>query len=198
MTAVTDGVDAIMDPILAVFQDQFNTDIEGRAVTAYLRGSAEMIAWGKANLPGVALPFEGPPIQQAIDYAQKRGAELVTGMNGETKRRLGQVVSDGIKNKRGVDGLARDIRGAFDDMARDRSKTIARTETADALEQAFMDRSNDLGVTGKEWIPIAPLDEDCLDNAAAGVIKINATFPSGHERPPAHPNCVCALAPVMI
>jgi hypothetical protein len=74
---------------------------------------------------------------------------------------------------------------------------IARTETADALEQAFMDRSKAMGVTGKEWITHDPCPI-CEENGAEGVVPIDHIFSSGDERPPAHPNCRCALAPVMI
>lgn len=198
MTIVSDGVDDMLDPILAVFDEPLTVRVEGRAVTAYLKGSAEMISWGRTLGLDRPIMFEGPPIDQAVQYARQRSAQLVTGLNEETKRRLAQVISDGIVNKRGIPGLSRDIRAMFDDMSRSRAETIARYETSDSLQQAFMDRSHDMGVTGKEWIEIAPEDEDCVGNAAAGVIPINEDFPSGHARPPAHPRCVCALAPVMI
>lgn len=198
MTVVTDSVDDMLDPILAVFDAPLNFQVEGRAVTAYLKGSAEMISWGRTLGLDRPILFEGPPIDQAVQYARTRSAQLVTGLNEETKRRLAQVISDGIVNKRGIAGLGRDIRAMFDDMSKVRAETIARFETSDSLQQAFIDRSHDMGVTGKEWIEIAPEDQDCLGNAAAGVVKINDPFPSGHQRPPAHPNCVCALAPVMI
>lgn len=195
---IADDVDAMMDPILRLFDAMLVTSVEGHAVTAYLRGSSEVVAWAKGALPGAGLPFEGPPISQAVDYAAKRGATMVTQMGEETKRRLAQTISDGIKNKRGIDGLARDIRNTFDDMAKHRPRLIARTETSEALEEAFLDRSNDLGVTGKESIPVAPVDADCLDNANAGLIPLKDAFPSGHQRPPYHPNCKCALAPGML
>jgi len=33
----------------------------------------------------------------------------------------------------------------------------------------------------------------CLENAAVGPIPVQATFPSGHRVPPAHPSCRCAV-----
>ncbi len=129
ITIVTDSVDAMLDPILGTFNGPLTTTIGGQAVTAYLSGSAEMVAWGNANLAGGAqLPFEGPPIQEAIDYARQQGAKIVTGIDDQTKRRLAQVISDGIKNKRGIPGLTRDIRDMFDSMATNRANLIARTE----------------------------------------------------------------------
>ena len=107
------------------------------------------------------------------------------------------VIENGIKEKRGIPGLARDIRKQFEDMSRSRAEMIARTETADTLEQAFVDRSKAMGVTGKQWVTHDPC-EICEANEAEGVVPIDHVFSSGHERPPAHPNCRCALAPVMM
>ena len=154
-----------------------------------------------SNQYGKPILYEGPPMEQAIRYADERCARLVTQMADETRQRLAHTVSDAIKNKRGVDGLARDLRKTFDDMSRYRSRMIARTETADALEQAFMDRSEAMGVNGKEWIFYGGDCDICADCAAQGVVPID--FEYAHDgpdpkRPPAHPNCQCALAPAMI
>jgi SPP1 gp7 family putative phage head morphogenesis protein len=136
-------------------------------------------------------------MQDAINYAKTHTATLIKGLNEETTERMRVTIENAIREKRGIDGLARDIRKQFDDMSRVRSETIARTETADALEQSFMDRSKDMGVTGKEWVVTEPC-EICQANGDAGVIPINDIFPSGDLRPPAHPRCRCALAPVML
>ena len=191
----------IIEPILKTFRAKLVTDLIGQHVLAYLAGSAELVSWGVTK-GGRPILYEGPPMQQAIDYAQKHCATLVTNMDTETKRLIAQTVSDGIKNKRGIPGLARDLRKQFEamyrtDMPGSRARVIARTETADALEQGFMDRSKDMGVTGKEWVVTDPC-EICEGNEAEGVVKINHVFSSGDLRPPAHPNCRCALAPVML
>jgi SPP1 gp7 family putative phage head morphogenesis protein len=188
----------MLDPLLSVFKGQIQANVTGRLVLAYLRGSAQMVEWGRTVTTDRPIFFEGPPMQQAIDYANKHCAQLVTRMDQETKNRLAQVVADAIERKAGVDGLARDIRREFSAMTRDRSELIARTETADALEQSFMDRSKDLGVTGKEWVVASDPCDICRENGDAGAIGINEEFPSGDQRPPAHPACVCALAPVML
>ncbi len=190
-------IDALLDPVLAAFDATLTATVAGHTVTAYLQGSAELTSWGR-TAAGRPLVFEGPPIRQATDYARDRGARLVTGMNEETKRRLGGVISRGIDNKRGIDGIARDLRQTFDDMTMHRSQLIARTETSEALQSAFLERSESMGVTGKESIPVAPVDADCLMNADAGVIPMEDAFPSGHDRPPYHPACKCALAPSIL
>ena len=195
--SLPEDINDFFDPILRTFSDSLQIRIQGYLATAYIRGSAQMIEWGRTKTTNKPIYFEGVPMRQAIDYASKHTATLIKGLNEETADRMRTVISNAIKEKRGIDGLARDIRKQFDDMSKVRSQTIARTETADALESSFMDRSKDLGVTGKEWIVTEPC-EICAANADAGVIPINDPFPSGDDRPPAHPNCMCALAPVML
>ena len=191
-------IDDFLDPLLRTISERLEAELVGELTDIYLSGSAEMTTWGQ-TVGGRPIAFEGPPIEDAINYAQKHGARLVTNMNDETKRRLGKVVSDGIKNKRGIDGIARDLRGTFDDMSRHRSKLIARTETADALSNAALDRGKDMGITHKEWITVgdSAVSDECAGNEAQGVIKMNQVFSSGAMAPPEHPNCRCALAPSM-
>ena len=193
MSEITD----LLDPIIDAFSSSLTANVAGHTTEGYLAGSAQMIAWGRRTLPPFTLPFEGPPMEQAIRYANRHAATAVRGINEETRRRLAQVIGDGIKNKRGIPGLTADIRKTFTDMKANRAPVIARTESADALEQAFMDRSKDMGVTGKRWVTFNPC-EICEANEAEGDVPIDHTFSSGDERPPAHPNCRCALAPVML
>jgi len=196
MTLASD-LDNFLDPILAAFSDSLQARLNGYVATAYLRGSAQMVQWGRTKLTNRPIFFEGPPIQEAIDYATKHCATLVTGLNEETKARLAKVIGNAIEEKRGIPGLARDIRNSFDDMNKARSEMIARTETCDALEQAFLDRADDMGITGKEWVTYDPCGI-CEDNEAEGIVPIDHIFSSGHGSPPAHPSCRCALAPVML
>uniref|UniRef100_A0A6M3LV99 Putative capsid morphogenesis protein n=1 Tax=viral metagenome TaxID=1070528 RepID=A0A6M3LV99_9ZZZZ len=192
MTVQSD-IDGIIDPLLATFSARRLTSIQGELVSIYVSGTAQMTKWA-------GLPFEGPPAKAATDFAKKRGAELVTKMDEETKRRLGNVISEGIKNKRGVPGIARDIRKTFTDMTKYRSELISRTETANALGEAFTDRGKGLGVTGKEWVTVGDdrVSLECQDNEAQGVIPFDQEFRSGHMTPPQHPACRCAAAPVML
>lgn len=43
--------------------------------------------------------------------------------------------------------------------------------------------------------PEQPCCTDCDDNALAGPVPAGDAFPTGHDRPPAHPGCRCVLAP---
>jgi len=196
MTLPTD-INGFIDPILSAFVDNLQYRMNGYLVTAYLKGSAQMLEWGRTKITDIPIYYEGPPMQQAMNYANKHTATLIKGLNDETRDLMRQTIENAVKEKRGIDGLARDLRKTFDDMSKVRSQVIARTETCDALENAFMDRAKDMGVSGKEWIVTDPCPI-CEDNGNAGAIALNDAFPSGDLRPPAHPNCRCALAPVML
>ena len=195
--SLSSDINDFLDPILRTFEANLRTRVQGHLVASYLRGSSEMLEWGRTMTTDMPIYYEGPPMRQALAYAQKRTAVLVKGLNNETRDQMRGVIENAIKQKRGIPGLSRDLRNQMDDMTKVRAKMIARTETCDALESAFMDRAKDLKVTGKEWVVTDPCPI-CEDNGNAGVIPIDKPFPSGDMRPPAHPNCRCALAPVML
>ena len=138
--------------------------------------------------------------RKAVTWAEKRGAKLVTLMDEETKKRLAHTISKGIENKRGIPGLARDIRGEFTDMGKYRSELIARTETSNALSQASLDRMKDMDIDGKEWVTAGDdrVSPECRGNEAEGIIPVNQAFSSGVMVPPQHPSCRCAIAPARL
>ena len=190
----------LLEPILAVFRGRLALSLQHHAILAYLRGSAQMVEFGRTLKTDRPIYFEGPPMQQAINYANKHAAQLVTKMDAETKDRLAKVIGDAIQNKRGIDGLARDIRKEFADMTNARSELIAKTETRDALFHASQERMEAMGVTGKEWILGSGGEEgncdDCRGNAQAGVIPVGQEFPVPQYE--IHPGCTCAVAPAML
>ena len=189
-------VNNILNPLLAAFDSKLEADIAGQLTETYISGQAEMITWGKTK-GGIPIAYEGPPISQAVKWAEKYTATLVTGLDEETKRRLAYTISQGIKNKRGVPGLARDIKNTFADMTRFRSQLIARTETASALSQASLDTMKDMGIGGKEWVTVGDdrVSDECLANEAQGVIAVDKSFTSGPMAPPQHAACRCSVAP---
>jgi hypothetical protein len=197
--AGTGEANDIMAPILRMFRAKLLTDLVGQHVTAYLSGSAQLTSWGSTQR-GIPIAYEGPAIQHAIDYAQRHCAELVTNMDEESRRLIAETVSNAIENKRGIPGLARDLRNQFADMTRYRSELIAKSETRDALFHASQDRMEAMGVTGKEWILGSGGREGnceyCKRNADAGIIPIEEEFPTPQYE--IHPGCTCAIAPAMI
>ncbi len=193
-------VDNILDPILAAFSEPLESEISGQLAETYLSGQAEMITWGKTK-GGVPIAYEGPPISQAVSWAKAHSATLVTQMAEETQRRLALTISNGIAQKRGIPGLARDIKNTFDDMTRYRSQLIARTETSNALSTASLDSMADMGIDGKEWVTSGSTfsqEDECGENEAEGVIPVNQVFSGGVMAPPQHPDCECVIAPARL
>ena len=109
-------IDDILEPVLKSLSTEFAARLAKRSIVAYLSASAELMSWGRTKLSDKPIFFEGPPVQQAIDYARAHSARLVKGLDDVTRDRLKTVIADAINNKRGVEGLARDLRREFDDM----------------------------------------------------------------------------------
>jgi SPP1 gp7 family putative phage head morphogenesis protein len=85
-------------------------------------------------------------------------------------------------------------------FSKDRAMTIARTETNFAASQGALEGYKASGVVeGKLWLTAEDdlVSEECEANADAGVIGLDEDFPSGDDAPPVHPNCRCAIAPVV-
>lgn len=192
-------IDSALDPLLAGFDDKLQADIAGQIAETHVSGTAEMVTWGKTKAD-VPIAYEGPPIQGAIDWAGKHSATLVKGIDEETKKRLAHTISQGIEQKRGIPGLARDIRNTFSDMSKHRSELIARTETANALSTASLESMSDMGIDGKEWITAGDdlVSDECSGNEAEGVIPVNQEFSGGVMAPPQHPDCRCTISPARL
>lgn len=72
---------------------------------------------------------------------------------------------------------------------------IAVTEQRRAVSAATMERFTTQGMTQMTWHTVDPCPT-CAENSGQ-TRTIGASFPSGHEAPPAHPYCRCGLLPVV-
>jgi SPP1 gp7 family putative phage head morphogenesis protein len=157
----------------------------------------------------------------ATSYARDRSAELV-GMrydelgrlvenaNAEwaiddtTRDFLRTSVADAIAGGWSNDKLASEIADSYG-FSEERAMTIARTETQMAANAGALNGYKASGVVErKQWVTAEDdlVEEDCLDNAAAGpngdgVLALDDEYPSGDDAPPAHPNCRCVIVPVV-
>lgn len=189
----------IVDPILATLRTTLFDRLNNQLLAIWVSGSAEVVTWGQTKA-GIPIAYEGPPIQGAIDWAKKHSATLVKGIDEETKKRLAYTIKQGVETKRGIPGLARDIRTTFSDMSKHRSELIARTETAEALSKASLDTMEDMGIDGKEWVTAGDdlVSPECEGNENEGVIPVGQTFSGGVMAPPQHPDCRCTIAPARL
>ena len=171
---------------------------------------------GKKALAQVGITDQGitgQVHQEAVDYAAERAAELVgKKYHGEilvdnptpgwsikesTRDMLRSTIGQALDEGWSSDRLASEIEdnAAF---SATRAETIARTELAFANTNGAMQGYRASGVvTGKVWLLGEEACDECQGNADAGEIGIDESFPSGDDAPPAHPNCVCDVAPVV-
>jgi hypothetical protein len=155
---------------------------------------------------------------RAVAYARDRAAELVGrrfnaagdlvdnpdadwSIDDGTRDMLRDVITDGLADNLGADEIAEQIAGSFAFSA-ERADMIARTEIA---------RANSAGSIASYRIARDEADVDvkkawilgdnpcaiCQENADAGAIDLDDEFPSGDDAAPAHPNCECAVTPVV-
>lgn len=135
----------------------------------------------------------------AVDYALTRAGDLIDPITQTTKdglrRLIGQALVDGWSGRQLADAIE-----ASDLFSADRAARIASYELAQATSQGNLAAWQRSGVAmGKKWLigNLHDADDECDENVAAGVIPLDALFPSGHDAPPAHPNCACVVVPVV-
>jgi hypothetical protein len=135
----------------------------------------------------------------AVEWAENRAAELVTKISEATRDYLRADITQAVKEGWSTKQLGKVLQENYG-FSEGRSEMISRTEIAAADVQGNLMAYRESGVVeGKEWIRGSeeyPCDE-CEENDAAGVIPLEVAFPSGDMGPPAHPNCVCDVLPVL-
>ena len=123
----------------------------------------------------------------------------VAGINNTTLDRIGTILAKGLKEGITPADMSRQMQNEIDDLLGDseRALMIAQTETSRAVSIASRELYNESGVELVQWLVADPCDT-CQENADVSPIGIGETFPSGDTEPPAHPNCVCDLAPYLV
>lgn len=204
-----------------VLVDPTAEELEAAVKAAGVEAISEVgIEDGTVGLNGEALDLTNVPFPEAETYAKARGAELVgkKWVDGELvdnpnakwaitqstrdmiKAQVETAITDGLT----MDELAKQLVESHAFSA-SRAMMIARTEVAKATSQGAMDgyrlAKSEYGVNVKKrWVTAGDEDVDsaqCKPNEEAGVLDLDAAFPSGDDAPPAHPNCRCAIAPVI-
>lgn len=151
-------------------------------------GHGDWNAWKAGNRPAAAL-LRPPAGLAALMHSRKVD---IQGINKTTTDRIGTYLANSLKIGETPANAAKGINTILNDP--ERALMIAETEMNRAVSVATRDVYENLGVDYVEWFTAdgCPI---CADNEGAGPIPIDATFPSGDSEPPAHPNCLCTLAP---
>jgi hypothetical protein len=147
--------------------------------------------WKPGNRAASALLKPKGGLQNLLD---RRGL-IIDGVTNTKLDRIGTVLGRALEL-----GLTpKDVSIMVDQVINDPQQAliIAQTEMSRAVSVASRDLYTDSGVEQVEWL-VAEGCDDCQENADASPIGIDETFPSGDTEPPAHPNCMCALAPYVV
>ena len=131
--------------------------------------------------------------REASIWAESHAADLVEGISNTDANRIGHIVATGIDKEQSVDAIADDILLYVNDdqMTAERSRSIAATETNNALAKGADLAYTAIGAVAKDWFNYEGACEICEENEGAGIVPIRAEFPSGHQHPTAHPWCRC-------
>jgi len=154
--------------------------------------------------------FDFPPPDSGIDWsAWQPGSELaaeealglkellqdvditIQGVNDTTLEEIASRLATGAANGDSVATIADSLEEFFDGS---RAEAIAHTELNRAMSASSLSTYLENGIPAKSWMVWQPCPI-CAENAAAGVIPVDQSFPSGDKAPPAHPRCRCSIVP---
>jgi len=134
------------------------------------------------------------PPRGLSDLLDRRGV-TIQGINRTTLDRIGTILGRALATGATPASVRDELDDFFDDS--ERALTIAQTEMSSAVSVASRELYEESGAELIEWLVADPCDT-CQENADVSPIGIGDVFPSGDTEPPAHPNCVCDIAPYVV
>jgi SPP1 gp7 family putative phage head morphogenesis protein len=117
----------------------------------------------------------------------------IKGITDTQTEKLGNVIADGLKNGDSISTTVNNAMSVLGDSGN--ASTIVNTEYASAMTAANMDTYVENGVEQIEFMAESDACPDCEENADASPIGIDEDWPNSDV--PVHPNCRCAIAPVV-
>lgn len=177
------------DPALL---EKLNAAIE----MAFATGSKSLIA---EISPELQIMFGGnypSAVQYLVDHAFEN---VGAGIDATTAAGIRDIVTEGLANGESYGQIAKAISDEYAGISSARAQLIASTEIGNAYNEGTLQAAQSLeskGVTmEKAWLTAGDdkVDPDCEANEAQGWIDLGDMFPSGDERPLAHPGCRCSL-----
>jgi SPP1 gp7 family putative phage head morphogenesis protein len=130
----------------------------------------------------------------ALERILQGAGQTIAGIVDSTQYdRIGTALADSLQLGLSPDRSAKLIQDSIASPAR--ALTISITEQNRAMSQASLDKYSQMGLEQVEWSGADPC-EICAENDGQ-VVGVGENFRSGDDAPPAHPNCRCALLPVI-
>jgi hypothetical protein len=145
-----------------------------------------------ANMVGMRWNADGELVEA------KRAAYRI---DETTRTMIRDIITKGLEDNIGNEEIATNIENATAFSA-ERAALVAHTEIAFVNSMAslmsYKGARDDLGLNiKKEWLLGENPCDICIANNDQGAIDLDDEFQSGDDAPPAHPNCECAVSPVM-
>jgi HK97 family phage portal protein len=133
----------------------------------------------------------------AATWAATRAPQLLAQVSDTTSEGLHDLIQKALDEHQTPEQFENTVRNSWLFSTR-RAEIIAATEmTASHMQGLLQAWKSSALVKGCRWVTDNDPCKTCMDNAQAGVVKLGRAFPSGHNAPPAHPNCRCSLSPVL-
>lgn len=174
---------------------------------------AELEKIGKVGVRFSPWDVEAPGARKSIDNAAMK---LSIESNGVTQKEMNRLLPrlrseliQGTVTGEGYDWMAEQIRTIFGHADKYRSMRIAVTETQRAVHDGLLQQYKESGVVeAKAWLLSGAPCDVCIAIAAENEqgIALAESFArvgkseaySNINIPPAHPNCMCSLYPILI
>jgi len=136
---------------------------------------------------------------ESLVYAEEHAWELITRIDEYSRKRINNLISNGVEKWWGYNKLAKELRGDYAFSAY-RSRLIASNEIGTAYiegkDAQFKEYKKEFGQTGwKNWISHRDdvTTANCLANDNQGWIEHDQLFQSWDEKPPRFPWCRCNI-----
>jgi len=178
----------------------FDMDEEGIKLTKLSRPELTMALREGAVLAVAEAGLTVSPdliVTQNSKWIEHRLNIYVNGVNEETAKKLAKTLKEGIDAGESITKLSDRVNEYYDSNEKYRSLRIARTETAESMEEGIMKAYKEGGITKVRWLVEPGACNDCaaLDGEIVGIgdsFGDNA-FNNVTQHPPLHPNCVCSI-----
>ena len=171
----------------------------GAGITAdYARKSYQSgTTYGALTLERIgveAVIGEGPADWRVIDALKVRNLSALRGITDEMNKQIIRELTEGIQLGESVTKLSKRLTDRVDMIGKTRATTMARTETINAFTQGAELRYAQAGIEKMEWLTA---NDDRVCPICGPLDGTVFSIKSSHPRPPIHPNCRCALIPVI-
>lgn len=143
--------------------------------------------------PGDVISAELLEREYGLDLLLQQSGVSIREIKKTSIDRIGNRLADGMRKGLSVDKIAESLRDDVADPAR--ALMIAMTETTRAAMFAAQERYAEANIEKIQWSAMDPCPKCALNDGQ--IVKMGQKFASGDYEPPAHPNCLCSLLPVI-